>query len=418
MIQNLPNAKSRWSWIFYDWANSAFATTVMAGFFPIFFRDYYSAGNKSEVTTAWLGVANSIGSLLIAFSAPVLGAIADSGNLLKRFLFFATLMGALATGMLSFIGQGHWTQAAVVYVLANVAFGAAIAFYDALLPQVSTDKNVHQISANGYALGYLGGGVLFSLNVWMYLKPASFGLNSGVQAVQISFLSVAIWWVLFSVPLFMFVKERGTRKKFSQATSTGLKQLAITFKGFRELENVGLFLLAFFLYNDAVGTTIKMATDYGMSLGFPTSSLISALLLVQFIGFPCAVLFGKLTEKYHPKTGIYCAIGVYIFAVGFAMRMRHVSEFYILAALIGVVQGGIQSLSRSYFSQLIPRGKEGQYFGFYNMLGKFTGLLGPILMAATVLMTGNHRISLIPIMILFLTGGIVLSFVQDRKVAG
>lgn len=387
----------------------------MAGFFPLFFKNYYSAGTNPTEATAWLGIANSIGSLLIALSAPILGSIADSGSYFKKFLMASTILGAIATGLLASVGQGDWTTAAMLYVAASVAFGAAIAFYDALLPQVSNSQNVHKVSALGYSYGYLGGGVLFTVNVLMFQKPEMFGLANGEEAVKASFLSVSIWWVLFSLPLFFFVKEKKSSKKFMEATRSGAKQLFTTLKSFRELENVGIFLLAFFLYNDAVGTTIKMAIDYGISLGFPSSSLITALLLVQFIGFPCAIIFGKLTDKIHPKTGIYAAIFIYILGIAFAMQMRQVSEFYILAALIGLVQGGIQALSRSYFSLLIPPGKDGQYFGFYNMLGKFTGLLGPALMGLTAVVTGSHRIALVPVMLLFFAGAFFLRKVKDRK---
>jgi MFS transporter, UMF1 family len=404
----------QWSWIFYDWANSAFSTTVMAGFFPIFFKLYYSAGVDVKTSTAFLGFSNTLASLLIGISVPILGAVADSGSYLKKFLAFLTVLGAMATAALALVGQGEWMLASLIFVVASFAFGAAISAYDAMLPLVSGKKNVDYISSLGYAFGYLGGGVLFAINVLMYQKPALFGLADGAQAIKVSFVSVSLWWILFSIPLFLNVKEPKVRPMgFKKHFKEGILRISQTFGRLKEYKMVGVFLLAFFLYNDSVGTTIKMAVDYGMSLGFKASDLIVALLIVQFIGFPCAYLFGVLAKRLHPKKGIYFSIVVYIGTVLWAMNMHEVWEFYVLAGLIGLVQGGIQALSRSYYSRLIPEGRSGEFYGFYNLLGKFTGLLGPALMGITALVSGSSRLALLPVLVIFVLGGLVLRFVQE-----
>ncbi len=411
--------REQWSWIFYDWANSAFATTVMAGFFPIFFKLYYSSGSSAVESTARLGFANTLASLMIGFSVPLLGAVADAGKYLKKFLAFFTVLGALSTAGLALIGKGDWIVAAGTYTLASFAFGVAISLYDALLPSIARKKNIDYLSALGYSFGYLGGGLLFALNVFAYQKPEFFGLKDGALAIRLSFVSVGIWWLFFSIPIFKWVKEKpGNEVPFRKNFQSGITRLFKTIRGFRQQKMLCLFLVAFFLYNDSVGTTIKMAVDYGMALGFPSSSLIVALLIVQFIGFPCAYIFGRAASVVHPKTGIFIAISVYIVAICWAMNMREAWEFYVLAGLIGTVQGGIQALSRSFYARLIPAERSGEFYGFYNLLGKFAGLLGPALMGITALATGSSRLALIPVLVLFLLGALFLSKVREESPQG
>lgn len=414
------NPRSRravWSWILYDWANSAFATTVMAGFFPIFFKLYYSAGTDVTVSTAKLGVANTISSLAIALAAPILGTIADRGSYKKRFLALMTFIGITMTACLSWIHQGDWITASIIYAIANLGFGGCMAFYDAMLPLIAERKNIDYISSLGYAMGYLGGGVLFLFNVIMYQKPEWFGLADGTAAVQWSFLSVAIWWAVFSIPIFLWVQEPQAP---SQGTILGhareaFAELGATFSRIRSYRTAMIFLAAFFLYNDGVGTTIKMAVDYGLSIGFKSSDLILALLLVQFVGFPCALLFGKFSSRFHPKRAIFFAIAVYLFILFWATQMSAVWEFYFLAVLIGTVQGGIQALSRSYFARLIDEERAGEFYGFYNLLGKFTGLIGPALMGFTGLLFASPRVGILSVTILFLAGGFLLRFVDETN---
>ncbi|MBL7024165.1 MAG: MFS transporter [Candidatus Marinimicrobia bacterium] len=373
--------KGIWGWAMYDWANSAFATTVMAGFFPIFFKSYWSAGADVNVSTAQLGAANSIASLIVALMAPILGAIADKGSAKKKFLIFFAYLGALMTAGLFLVQEGNWQMAIFVYVMGIIGFSGANIFYDALLPSVTSEKNIDRVSGLGFGMGYLGGGVLFALNVAMTLFPDTFGLDGPAQAVRISFLSVAIWWGLFTLFTIFWVEEEKIENNLGvmDTVKAGFKQYLDTWKKIRHLQTVSIFLLAYWFYIDGVDTIIRMAVDYGMSIGFESNDLIIALLITQFVGFPAAIVFGRLGEKWGVRKSIYLAIFAYIIITFYGVLMTKPIEFYALAIAIGLVQGGIQALSRSYYSRLIPKGQEGEFYGFYNMLGKFAAILGPLL---------------------------------------
>lgn len=405
------------SWALYDWANSAFATTVMAGFFPVFFKQYWSAGAEVTESTFYLGLINSLSSIAIFLLAPVLGAIADRGGARKRFLFFFTLIGIAMTGALYFVAKGDWPLAAALYALAAIGFSGAIIFYDALLVGVAADSRVHFISALGFAFGYLGGGLLFAVNVAMTLWPQTFGLADAGEAVRLSFISVAVWWAVFSIPLLVFVPEPGARRTIGVWSSIkgGIAQLGVTFQHLRRLRVVAVFLVGYWLYIDAVDTVVRMAVDYGMSLGFRFEGLIVALLITQFVGFPAALLFGWLGERWGPKMGIFVAIAVYIGVTVWASVMEREAEFYALAVAIGLVQGGLQSLSRSLYARIIPSDKSAEFFGFYNMLGKFAAILGPLLLGWMNLVTGSPRLSILSLIPLFALGAAVLLFVDEKQ---
>lgn len=409
--------KSVISWAMYDWANSAFATTVMAGFFPIFFKNYWSAGADVTESTLRLGMANSLASLVIVALAPVLGAIADQGGAKKKFLMFFAAMGVVMTGALYLVEQGAWQWAVLLYVMASIGFAGGNIFYDALIVLVSRKEKLDVVSALGFAFGYLGGGLLFAVNVAMTLSPQTFGLASAAEAVRVSFVMVAGWWAVFSIPVLLFVHEPRPAQaaRIGLWVSGGLRQLIATFKEMRSLRVVLTFLIAYWCYIDAVDTIIRMAVDYGLSLGFDSNSLIVALLITQFVGFPSALVFGKLGERYGAKSGLFIAIAVYIGVTLWAMQMTEVHEFYILAAVIGLVQGGVQSLSRSLYARLIPADKAAEYFGFYNMLGKFAAVLGPGLMGVIGAMTGSTRASLWAVVGLFTVGAVVLYFVDEEE---
>ena len=404
------------SWALYDWANSAYATTVMAGFFPIFFKQYWSAGVAATESTFHLGIANSIASLIIALLAPVLGAIADRWGTRKRFLLFFAFLGVSMTALLPLVQQGQWWLAALLYIMATIGFSGSISFYDALIVFVTEPRKLDTVSALGYALGYLGGGLIFAFNVWMTLNPQSFGLADASEAVRLSFVTVALWWALFTLPLAFVVKETsGHNVTAGEAVIAGLRQLRNTFAQIQHLKVVFLFLLAYWLYIDGVGTIVRMAVDYGLSLGFPANSLIVALLITQFVGFPAAIAFGHLGERMGPKTGIYIAIAIYVIVVIWAARMEQVGEFYVMAVVIGLVQGGIQSLSRSLYARIIPADKSAEFFGFYNMLGKFAAVLGPVMVGWTSVTTGNPRASMLVLLILFGAGAFFLSRVNIHE---
>ncbi len=405
------------SWAFYDWANSAFATTVLAGFFPLFFKQYWSAGQSATTSTFHLGMANSASSLAILLLAPVLGAIADRGGVRKRLLAFFMILGVLATAGLYLVGKGMWFEAALLFALGGIGFGGSIVFYDSLMVDIARPSEYDRVSALGYGMGYLGGGLLFAVNVLMTLKPQWFGIADTAEAVRLSFLTVAVWWLLFSLPLFIHVRERGPDRKVGwlQTIREGFTQLARTFRDIRSHKTVLLFLIAYWLYIDGVDTIIKMAVDYGMALGFDPKSLIIALLIVQFVGFPAAIAFGWLASVIGAKRGILLAIAVYMGVTIWGYYLENEREFYMMAITIGLVQGGIQSLSRSFYARLIPPGKSGEYFGFYNMLGKFAAILGPLLVGWVAILSGSSRLSLLAVLVLFISGAWLLLKVPSQE---
>ena len=410
--------KSIYSWALYDWANSAYATTVMAGFFPVFFKSYYSMGVDVTVSTAQLGIANSISSFVVVLVAPLLGAVADAGSLKKRFLFLFAFLGILMSASLALVDQGNWELAAFIYVLGNIGFMGSNIFYDGLLPSVSNDKNVDFVSGLGFSLGYLGGGILFALNVFMVQEPSFFGFVDKAEAIKASFISVALWWALFSLPLLLFVEEKKEYKKEKQTLMyAGYLRLKKTFQRVRSLKGLFLFLVAYWFYIDGVDTIIRMAVDYGMALGFESSSLILALLIVQFVSFPATLIVAKLADIWDTKKVIYLSLLIYIAIIVFASMMEKVSEFYILAIMISLVQGGIQALSRSYYSKMIPQKYAAEFFGFYDLLGKFAVILGPLLIAGMALVSHSSRASIASVAILFIIGGILLFFVDEKKIS-
>jgi len=409
--------KKTLAWAFYDWANSAFATTVMAGFFPVFFKQYWSVGTDVNLSTFKLGAANSLAGVLVAVMAPVLGAIADRGGARRKFLFFFAAMGVVMTGALYLVAEGRWALAVGVYVTAIVGFSGANVFYDSLLVVVAPEPRRDFVSALGFSLGYLGGGVLFALNVFMTLKPQLFGLADVTQAVRWSFLSVAVWWAVFSIPLLVWVKDTETpdRARGWSAVTGGFRQLSATFHEIRKFRMAALFLLSYWLYIDGVDTIIRMAVDFGLSLGFQSSSLMLALLITQFVGFPAAIGFGKIGEKLGPKTGIFIGLAVYLGVTLWGYFMTTETEFYVLAAVIGLVQGGVQALSRSFYARLVPARRAAEFFGFYNMLGKFAAVIGPFLMGWVGLLTGSSRLSILSIAALFILGGLLLHRVDEEE---
>lgn len=405
------------SWALYDWANSAFAITVMSAFFPLFLKQYWSDGADATLTTFRLGLANSIGGLLIALASPILGAIADQGGTRKRYLIIFAAMAIFMTGALQFVARGEWPLAIALYVLATIGFSASNSFYDALLVSVASEPQLDKVSSLGFALGYLGGGLLFAVNVAMTLWPARFGLADAAEAVRLSFGTVALWWAAFSIPLLIFVKEPHREGRLSgwSAVSAGARQLAATLREIRRLRIVLLFLLAYLLYIDGVGTVARMALDYGMALGFDEKKLIVALLITQFVGLPASIAFGHLGARFGAKAGIIIGLVTYVVATLWAYRMESTWEFYALAVVVGLVQGGVQSLSRSLFARIMPAARAGEFFGFYNMVGKFSVMIGPLLVGFTALATGNSRAAILVIVALFVAGVILLYFVDERE---
>ncbi len=417
---SVVTGKDRWgpivSWSLYDFANSAYATSVMAVLFPIMFKQYWNGSDvDATVSTFRLSLATSGSGLAVAVLAPVLGAIADRGGAKKRFLTFFVAVGVTMTASLYLIEQGAWLGAALVYATSMIGFMGANTFYDSLLPGIVSIRRVDLVSGLGYGVGYLGGGLLLVAHFTILTDWASFGFADIASATRACLASVAVWWAAFAVPLLLFVKEERLEPAASSGDSVvkaGFVQLWRTFKDIRQLRHTGLFLLAYWLYIDGVDTVILMATDYGLSLGFTQDALMKAFLVTQFVGFPSAILFGKAGEKLGPKTGLYIGIAAYIGICTYGYFVKSEAQFWAIAIAVGLVQGGIQALSRSLYTRLIPAAKAGEFFGFYNMLGKFAAVLGPLLMGVVGVITGETRYGIVSIIVLFVAGGWFLSRVD------
>ncbi|HEV8443942.1 MAG TPA: MFS transporter [Steroidobacteraceae bacterium] len=416
LIKNRPAL----AWAMYDWANSAFATTVMAGFFPVFFQKFWSIDVTPTETTSRLGYGNAIAGAVIAVLAPILGAIADRGGRRKQFMFAWTLLGVVATGGLYLAAHGQWFLALSMFVLATIGFNGGIVFNDALLLDVAETTELDRVSALGYSLGYLGGGLLFLVNVLMVQHPSWFGLADSAQAVRMAFLTVAVWWLVFTIPVMRGVNEqqRSPHLPFGQAVAVGFRELKNTIAHVRQYRVIVMFLFAYWFYIDGVNTIIKMAVNYGTALGLDTGKLLTALLVTQFVGFPAALLFGWLGDRIGPKRAILMGLVVYAGITVYAYFLDTEKEFFVLAMAVGLVQGGVQSLSRSLFGRLVPEGKNAEFFGFYNMMGKFATVLGPLLIAIVAAMTHNERASIISLVLLFLVGGVLLWRVRLTPPAG
>ena len=411
-------SKQAWRWAFYDWANSAFATTVMAGFFPIFFKSYWATDLTDAESTFVIGSANSIVGLLIAVSAPVMGAFADAGNSKKTLLLTFAVLGIISTGYLFFIPESSWKFAIIFYSVGVIGFSGGNIFYDALLVSVAEDKDRNRVSSLGFSLGYLGGGLLFLLNVLMFSFPNLFGLSTQLEAVLWSFLSVAIWWSIFTVPLITGVKEPQINNKnngFIVTSKEAFKSLYATARSIKQYRSAVVFLLAYFLYMDGVDTIIRMATSYGSDIGLSAQSMIGALLLTQFIGFPATLVFGNYSDRFGHKQTLTFAIIIYIGVVIFSSQMDSAVEFFIMASVIGLVQGGVQAISRSFFSTLIPENKAAEFFGFYNFIGKSSVFIGPFMVSGIALLTDNPSLGILSLLLLFVPGLILLRRVPESK---
>jgi MFS transporter, UMF1 family len=414
------SSRSALAWALYDSANSAFSVTIATTFFPIFFKEYWSTTNDSAQSTLWLGITISVASLIVACSAPLLGIIADQRGRRKHFLMWFMLLGASATAALFFVQQGQWVLAALCYAVGQIGFLGGNVFYDALLPEVSTDETVHIISGLGYAIGYIGGGLLFVVNVLMTLQPQLFGLASTGDAVRYSFLTVAVWWVLFALPILFFVKETrpAVIPDFSAVRATIMASFRESVAIICSNRALMLFLFAYWVYIDGVDTIITMSVDYLSGIGTPTGELITAILLVQFVAFPFALIFGHIGQKIGAKRAILGAISIYFLVTLFATQLDRVPfviagialpKIYVFACAVAFVQGGIQSLSRSLFASMIDRERSAQLFGFFNVVGKTATIVGPVLLGVITRTTGSHRLGILSVAILFVIGGILLT---------
>ncbi len=410
--------KKIFSWAIYDWANSVFYTTVMAGFFPIFFKQYWSSEADAALSTERLGWVLGVSGFLLAILSPTLGVVSDKKRMKKKLLFSTMVLGCLCTIGLYFAPKGDWSSAAILYGTALFMASASAVFYDSLLISVCREDQYDFVSSLGYSLGYLGGGLLFTLNVAMTLFPDFFGIPDKVSAVKISFIMVAVWWFIFTLPLMRNVPEPESEvsdKGIAALTVETISELKNLFLEILSNRNLFYFILGYWFYIDGIYTVMTMAVDFGLALGFESNDLIKALLITQFIGFPSAYLFGSLSKKFSSRNLIMIGLGIYFVTIIGASQMSQAWHFYGLAFIIGLCQGGVQALSRALFAHLIPVEKSGEYFGFFNMLGKFASVLGPILVALFARFTQDSRQTILSLLILIFVGGYFLMKVKIAK---
>ena len=404
--------KSINAWCMYDWANSAFATTIMAAVFPPFYRALViKAGLPENIATAYWGYTTSIGLLVIALIAPVLGAISDSTGGKKLYVAFFAWMGILSTSAFIFIGTDTWIFASSLFILGNIGFAGANVFYESMLPHIAKKNDIDQISTKGYALGYVGGGILLVINVLWITKPHLFAMPHTGFALRASFFSVAVWWALFSIPFFRHVPEPPFVRKPDSAPNPikeGFARLSSTFSEIRRYRQLLIFLIAFWIYNDGIGTIIKMATAYGDEIGIRMTDMIIALIITQFVGIPFSFLFGMLAKKLGAKRCVLLALGVYCLISIAGFFMQTALHFYILAFMVGMFQGGSQALSRSLYGVMVPKQRSAEFFGFFSTSAKFAGIFGPLIFGLVSQFTGGSRISILSVIIFFIAGGVLL----------
>lgn len=405
------------AWALYDWANSAFVTTVVAAVFPIYFSSVAAADLPPSVATARFATATTIGLLIIALLAPFLGVVADSRPVKKPLLGAFLGLGVLATAGMGWIHRGEWQLAAVLFVLANIGVSGSFIFYDALLPHLAEKEEMDRVSSAGYALGYLGGGLLLAFNLATIQSPTTFGLADAAAASRFSFVCVAIWWLVFSLPLFRYVAEPPVHREpvsrsGGSAGRSFFPRLRHTLSELRLYKQALLLLMAFVIYNDGIGTIMRMAAVYGTEIGIPHGALIGAILLVQFIGLPCTLLAGIMADTIGTKRTIILTLVVYTLISVLGYFMTTTLHFYLLALLVGIVQGGSQALSRSLFASMIPRHTSAEFFAFFAVCEKVAGIIGPAIFAGMILVTGSSRNALLAVIGFFVVGGALLTMVD------
>jgi len=406
------------AWALYDWGNSAFALSVLAVLYPLFLHDYWSFGDDGALVTQRLAWTTASASLLVSLLAPVLGAIADSGGYRKRFLFVLVIVGAIATASLSLVGKGDWPLALLLFMLASVGYYSANVFYDSLIVDVSQPRHYSLVSSLGFSLGYFGGASLLAVHVWMLMDPSFFGFSGTEAVVRFAFISVGVWWLAFLLPLMLVVHERK-----SAATMTGnviahaYRKLVSTVGHISQYTAVWRFLIAYWLYVGGVFTVIFMAVNFGQRLGFKSQDLVMALLITNFVGFPATLIYGYIGHRFGARNAIYLGLAVYIGVACWAAFLHDVRQFYAMAITIGMVQGGVQGMSRSLYASLIPAEHSGEFFGFYNMLTKFAHILGPVFVGTVAIYSDDPKFILVVLLPLFIFGALMLARVGPAATA-
>ena len=406
------------AWAMYDWANSAFQTTIIAAVFPIYFSRVVAAEMAEADALSRFAWASTIAILIVAVVAPLLGAIADHAAVKKRFLAIFAGIGITSCFAMFWLTEGEWVMALTLFVIGNVGVAGSIVFYESLLPHLVGPNELDRVSTAGYAIGYLGGGVMLAINLLMIQQPAWFGLADAGIGTRLALASVGVWWLIFSIPLFMKVPEPAAlavpeRERASLAL--GMRHLARTFRELRHYRQALIFLAAFFVYNDGIQTMIKMAAIYGDTIGLDSGAMITALLLTQFIGVPAAFGFGALAGRVGAKPAVYLGLGVYTLIAALGYYMTTAFHFFALAILVGLVQGGTQALSRSLFASMIPRQKSSEFFAFFGVFERYAGVLGPAVFATVVSVTGQGRLAILAVLFFFIAGAFLLTFVDVDK---
>jgi UMF1 family MFS transporter len=406
------------SWCLYDWANSAFASTIMAAVLPFYYSSVAGSNLSKTTASSYWGYTNTMAMLIVAFSAPILGALADHGGMKKKFLTGFAFMGITSTALLFFVGKGDWFLASLLYIVGMVGFSGGNNFYDSLLPHIAGEGEIDRISSLGYALGYLGGGLLLGLNLAMIMKPGFFGIPDAEWGARYSFLTVGVWWALFSLPLLKNVPEPPIVPIIGESShpfKASVQRLSMTFHNLRKYREAFKFLVAFWLFNDGVGTIISMAVIFGAEIHIAQGHLIGSILAVQFIGIPFTILFGRLAGWIGAKKSIFLGLAVYTgISIG-GYFIQTALHFWILAVLVGLVQGGTQALSRSLFGSMIPRSRSAEFYSFYDVSSKFAGILGPFVFGLVGQMTGSSRLSVVALVIFFIGGGLILLTVNEKQ---
>jgi MFS transporter, UMF1 family len=408
------------AWAWYDWANSAYFTTVITAVFPAFFATYAAAGFEPAQATARFATITSISVGIIAILSPVLGAIADYSGIRKRLLAIFLAIGVVSCAAMVFIGEGDWQLAALLFVMGNIGVSASLVFYDSLLPVIARPEETDRVSAAGYAWGYLGSGGLLLLNLAWILQPTTFGFANATSATKAAFVSVAIWWLVFAIPLFRRVPEPAASSPISERAGLSVitgafLQLCNTLREIRRYRQAFVLFLAMLLYQDGIQTIIRMASVYGAEVGIEQTAQIAAFVMVQFLGIPFAFLFGSLGTRIGTKRSIFIALAVYSVATILGYFMTTVTHFFLLAGLVATVQGGSQALSRSLFSRLIPIEKTSEFFGFYAVAERFATVLGPTVFTVSVALTGSSRSAVLAIILFFIAGAALLWLVDEEE---
>ncbi len=408
------------SWALYDWANSAYTLTVTTAIFPLYFKSVAeNAGMSGASSTAIWASTNGYVSLFVAILSPILGTIADYYGFKKRFFMFFLALGITACLLLGFIPESQWVLMLFIYMLSAIGFSGSIIFYDAFLVDVTKDERMDKVSTYGYALGYIGSTIPFIIAMAIILLSSNGILPlSGYTPVKIAFMITAVWWFAFSFPMVKNVRQVHGIKCEEHFIGKSFIRLRQTIKEIRQYRAAFLFLIAYFFYIDGVDTIIRMASSYGADMGIDGNSLLIILLVTQFVAFPSAIAFGHLASKFKGKIMLYVAIFAYTLITIYGYFMDDVFDFWVLAILVGLFQGGIQALSRSYFAKLIPKKNANKYFGLYNIFGKFAAIMGPFLMAFAINITGESRNGVLSLIILFVIGGFLLTHVKNEKVEG